>query len=327
MMLVGAVSSIPAIGYAQSDSASPSSASSSTMHQAQAELADFLTGKKAENVKKRLIQTTLILILGYLVCLFLIWIVNRQVRDIKSRHLIRKYIVYFITFVLLNITVFIWIHDIQSLTIIVGVASAGLALALQEVVVCIAGWLLILIRQPFTVGDRIEIGNIKGDVIDIRFLQTSVLEIGNWVSADQSTGRIVNIPNSFVFKHANYNYSRGFEFVWDEMPILLTFESDWRLGKQLLEKIVNEVIEDKNHDLVQRKIRAMADRYMIYYGKLTPIVYTRIQDSGVELTIRYLTEAKRRRANSNALSEAILNAFAEHDNVQFAYPTYRIVKE
>jgi len=299
----------------------------STIEQAKDELTSFLSGDSAQDAKNRLVQTALVIFLGYLVCLVLIWVVNRQVVDIKSRHLIRKYIVYFVSFILLNFTVFIWIHDIQSLTIIVGVASAGLALALQEVVVCIAGWLLILIRHPFTVGDRIEIGGIKGDVIDIRFLQTSVLELGNWVEADQSTGRIVNIPNSFVFKHANYNYSRGFEFVWDEMPILITFESDWRVAKQVLEDVVSNVVGDAQHEEVQRKIKAMADRYMIYYGKLTPIVYTKIKDSGVELTIRYLTEAKRRRFNSNALSEAVLEAFAQQPHVEFAYPTYRIVKE
>jgi len=219
----------------------------------------------------------------------------------------------------------VWVRNISSIAILLGFASAGTALALQEVLLSIAGWFLIIGRRPFEVGDRIELGGVKGDVIDIRLLQTSLLEIGNWVDADQSTGRVVNIPNSVVFKKENYNYSRGFDFIWNETPVLVTFESDWKRGKEIMLAHAHKQAEGME-ERVKKAIRVMANRYMIYYDKLTPIVYVNIKDSGIELTVRYLTEAKRRRATQDELCRAILEDFAKESTVNFAYPTYRIVK-
>lgn len=280
---------------------------------------------ESDPFKKKILGTVFIILFGYLVMFGFIGIINRRVKDIKTRHMVRKNVIYIVTIVLIIVTFFIWIQNINSITIFLGVAGAGLALALQEVILCVAGWLLILIRHPYETGDRVEINGIKGDIIDIRLFQTSLLEIGNWVDADQSTGRIVNFPNSFVYKYENYNYSRGFEFIWHEIPIVVTFESDWKRGKEIMmvhAKKLAEGMEEK----VSRKIDAMRNRYMIFYGKLTPIVYTNIKDSGIELTLRYLTEAKQRRDTQDALCRAILDDFEKEKTVNFAYPTYRIVK-
>lgn len=270
-------------------------------------------------------ETIFVFLIGYALMFSLIGIVNKRVKDIRARHTMRKNIIYLITVLALIIIFFIWIQNLNSITIFFGVASAGVALALQEVILSVAGWLLIMMRHPFEVGDRIELGGVKGDVIDIRLFQTTLLEIGNWVDADQSTGRLVHLPNSFVFKHENYNYSRGFEFIWNELPILLTFESDWRRGKEIMMTHAKRMAEGME-DQVGRKLEEMGKRYMIFYGKLTPIVYVNIKDSGVELTLRYLTEAKRRRSTQDELCRAILDDFNKEPNVNFAYPTYRIVK-
>jgi small-conductance mechanosensitive channel len=276
-------------------------------------------------VRKKTIETIFMVFFGYLFMFGFIGIINRRVKDIKARHMIRKNVIYIVTVTLIVIIFFTWIQNINSITIFLGVAGAGLALALQEVILCVAGWMLILFRHPYETGDRVEINGIKGDIIDIRLFQTSLLEIGNWVNADQSTGRIVNIPNSFVYKYANYNYSRGFEFIWHEIPVLLTFESDWKRGKEIIMGHAKHLAEGQEEQ-VNRKIDAMRNRYMIFYGKLTPIVYVNIKDSGVELTLRYLTEAKQRRSSQDNLCRAILEDFEKEPNVNFAYPTYRIVK-
>ena len=169
-----------------------------------------------ESLQQKLIQTVLAITLCYLLIFILVRISNRRIKNLKARHVIRKNIVYIVNISLILFVILIWIRNIGSITIFLGVASAGIALALQEVILSMAGWFLILMRRPFEVGDRIELGGVKGDVIDIRLFQTSLLEIGNWVDADQSTGRIVNVPNSFVFKKEMYNYNRGFEFIWNE---------------------------------------------------------------------------------------------------------------
>ncbi len=283
-----------------------------------------LKNKRLTNFK--IIQTLFILVLGYIFLFILIKIINGRIRDIKTRHQIRKAAVYSVTLVIMIMIFIIWMQNLSSLTIYLGVLSAGLALALQEVILSIAGWVLILSRRPFELGDRIEMNNVKGDIIDIRMFQTSLLEIGNWVDADQSTGRIVNIPNSMIFKHECYNYSRGFEFIWNEIRILLTFESNWEKGKAIMTEHALKLAEGME-DHIQRKIEAMRNRYMIYYGKLSPIVYVNIKDSGVELTLRYLTEAKKRRSTQDQLCQNVLKDFEKEPDVNFAYPTYRIVKE
>lgn len=276
--------------------------------------------------RKKILQTIVLLLSSYVVLFVIIKFVNTRVKDIKARHVVRKNTAYVITFTVILLIIAIWLQNITYLSIFIGVAGAGLTLALQEVILGIAGWLLILIRRPFEVGDRIEINGIKGDIIDIRLFQTSMLEIGNWVQADQSTGRIVNIPNSFVFKTENYNFSRGFEFIWNEIPILVTFESDWRKARDLILAHARQLAEGQEVN-VRRKIDAMRNRYMIFYGKLTPIVYVNIKDSGVELTLRYLTESKKRRFTQDKLCQAILDDFDKNPDINFAYPTYRIVKE
>ncbi len=276
-------------------------------------------------IQRKIWQTAIAVIVSYLLIFIFVGLVNRQVNDIKARHIFRKNIVYLINFLLLIFIFFLWIQNINSFSLFLGVASAGIALALQEVILCIAGWILILVRRPFEVGDRVELGGVKGDIIDIRIFQTSLLEIGNWVDADHSTGRIVNIPNSAIFKKENYNYSHGFQFIWNEMSVLVTFESNWKHGEEIMMKHACEHAEGMG-ETMQKMIQAMTRRYMIYYGKLTPIVYVRIKESGVELTLRYLTETKKRRATEDQLTRAILQDFSNTPDVNFAYPTYRIIK-
>ncbi|GAB4254004.1 MULTISPECIES: mechanosensitive ion channel family protein [Deferrisoma] len=216
----------------------------------------------------------------------------------------------------------IWIRGFQSVATVLGLLSAGVAIALRDLLVNLAGWLFLVWRRPFEVGDRIQIGAVAGDVIDIRIFQFTLLEIGGWVEADQSTGRIVHVPNGRVFSEAVANYDKGFRYIWNELPVLVTFESDWRRAKEILLEIARTHAGQLG-SAAQEKLRAAARRYMIRYGALTPTVYTAVRDSGVLLTIRYLCEPRRRRGTEQALWEAILEAFAAEPRIDFAYPTRR----
>jgi small-conductance mechanosensitive channel len=197
-----------------------------------------------------------------------------------------------------------------------------LAIAFKDLLVNLAGWVFIMIRKPLSVGDRVQIGEITGDVIDIRIFQFSVIEIGNWVDADQSTGRIVHIPNGMVFNKWQANYTAGFEFIWNEIPVLLTFESDWQKAKQILSDAVNKHAMHLSKE-AELQIKKAAEKFLIFYTKLTPIVYTSVRDSGVLLTMRYLCHVRRRRSTEELIWEEILEQFAKYDNIDFAYPTTR----
>jgi len=158
--------------------------------------------------------------------------------------------------------------------------------------------------------------------VDIRVFQFTIVEIKNWVDADQSTGRIVHIPNSKILREEIANFTTGFEYIWNEIPVLVTFESNWRKAKQLLEDIARTHCEAFTPE-AERQLRKTAQRYLIIAGKLTPIVYTSVRDCGVLLTMRFLTKARQRRGNEQAIWEAILDAFAQHPDIDFAYPTTR----
>jgi small-conductance mechanosensitive channel len=285
-----------------------------------------VTAYLAHPISQRILNTFLVFVIAYLLNFLLIANINRRVTDIRLRHTRRKSAIYIVNFLSIAVILFIWLQNLSSITLILGFLSAGVALALQEVILSIAAWFLIFTRRPFDIGDRIEINGIKGDIIDIRLFQISMLEIGNWVGDEQSTGRIVNVPNSFVFKYPHHNYSHGFEFIWNEIPILVTYESDWKKARQIMEAIAQKQTAGLAES-VHPKIEAMKSRYMIYYGKLTPIVYVNIKDNGVELALRYLTEAKQRRTTQDQICQMILDEFAKDPSIRLASPTFRVVKE
>lgn len=216
----------------------------------------------------------------------------------------------------------LWFKGFQSIATYLGLLSAGLAIALKDLVSNFAGWIFIISRRPFSVGDRIQIGNYAGDVIDTRFFQFTLLEIGNWVNADQSTGRIIHIPNGMVLSEVLANYSKGFQYIWNEVPVLITFESNWEKAKRILLKIANTHAEHLSK-AAEKRVKEASKKFMILYSKLTPIVYTCVKDSGVLLTIRYLCEPQHRRDSEQAIWEDILKEFVQNKDIGFAYPTQR----
>jgi small-conductance mechanosensitive channel len=216
----------------------------------------------------------------------------------------------------------IWVQGSTGLAAYFGILSAGLAIALQDPLTNMAGWIFILARRPFSIGDRIQIGDHAGDVVDIRLFQFTINEIGNWVDADQSTGRIIHVPNGQVFRSPTANYTQEFNFIWDELPVTVTFESDWRAAKEILDEIVGRV-SAMPAERASSEVRKAATRYRLEYKHLTPIVWTAVADIGVTLTMRYLVEPRRRRGIQTQLWEEVLTAFAQRQDIDFAYPTVR----
>lgn len=218
----------------------------------------------------------------------------------------------------------IWIDGVGDLATFLGLASAGLAIALREPIANMAGWGFLLIRKPFTLNDRIEIEGIRGDVVDLRIFAFTLMEIGNWVDAEQSTGRMIHIPNAKVFTNHVANYTQGFQYIWHEIPVVITFESDWEKAKAILSTIV------ETHALTltpetEAEFRSSTKKFKIAVGTLTPTVYTRVVDIGVQLTLRYLTKVRKRRTVEEAVWEDILRAFAAEPDITLAYPTQRVI--
>jgi small-conductance mechanosensitive channel len=265
------------------------------------------------------LMITLVLWILYSLIIKIVWRRTENVRTLYSWRKTSGYIVIVLGVFLIGR---LWFSGFQSIATYLGLLSAGIAIALKDVVSNFAGWLFIISRRPFSVGDRIQIGNHAGDVIDTRFFQFTLMEIGNWVNADQSTGRIIHIPNGMVLSEVLANYSKGFYYIWNEIPVLITFESNWKKAKKILQKIADKDAEQLSK-AAEKRVKEASKKFMILYSRLTPIVYTSVQDSGVLLTIRYLCEPQRRRDSEQAIWEDVLKEFVGHEDIDFAYPTQR----
>lgn len=277
---------------------------------------------RAHRIHSNMLWTLVVVVAVFIVGRVLEHALVRRATDLEGRHKARRAIAWIRAIVLVICIVPIWTTGAGQFGLFLGFVGAGVALSLQETLLCIAGWMLIVIKKPFDVGDRIELSGLIGDVIDIRVFQTSVLEVGNWVGAEQSTGRILNIPNSAVFRRFNANYTRGFPFIWNEQTIIVTFESDWKRAKEIMSK---QAVEEagKIENEVRRQIEAMKGQYAIRYDHLNPTVYTHIADHGVGLTLRYLCPARKRRDFARRINEGILEDFTREPSIALAYPTTR----
>jgi len=274
------------------------------------------------DLQYKIIVSVIIIIVILIIQRLLKKLLIHRIVDLKVRYQWQKISLYLAVFLIIISLSNVWLELFGSMGTFLGLLSAGIAIALKDPLVNMVSWAFILIRQPFKVGDRIQIGKVAGDVIDIRLFQFSIMEIGNWVDAEQSTGRIIHIPNGIVFTEPQANYTAEFQYIWNEIPVLVTFESDWKKAKQILADIVN------HHGILlsteaEKQIKEAAKRFLIFYNKLTPIVYTSVKDSGVMLTLRYMCDPRERRSIEEKIWEDILNKFAECDDIDFAYPTQR----
>lgn len=275
----------------------------------------------AETVNKAVFTLgaiVVIFLLRYLTLRF----IDSMAEDHQAQYRARKIINYTATAIFIITMAFIWVDAFQDLPTYLGLVSAGIAIALADVLKNMAGWVFILSRRPFQVGDRVEVTGLKGDVVDVRLFRFTLMEVSGWVEAEQSTGRLVHVPNGVVFSQPVANYTEGFAYVWEEVPILVTFESDWKLAEQLVLQALADEAPDVER-IAGPRIRETARRYSIRIGTLTPTVYVSVKDSGVLLTARFLVETRTRRGREDRVWRAVLEAFAENPSVELAYPTVR----
>lgn len=273
-------------------------------------------------LKKLLLSAVLFVILTF-IKLLSNYIIRKRVKDDVKFYRWNRVTLYIYSALCIILIGSVWIKGISSITTFLGLASAGIAIAMHDTIANLAGWVFIVSQKPFKTGDRIEVNGIIGDVIDVRVLQFSMVECGNWVDADQSTGRIIHIPNNKALRDPIANYEIGFKYIWNEIPVLLTFESDWKIAKKILEKVAADNVLHLSEG-AQQQIKKAAKRYMIFYDKLTPIVYTSVKESGVLLTLRYLVSPRKRRPSEHQIWETILEEFYNEKNIELAYPTRRI---
>lgn len=282
-----------------------------------------------------LLKNTALIKLGIIVVgLLSIWIIRKiihkkvlsKIKD-NDKHYKAEKLSSFLGYVLsLLVLILVFSDKLGGVTVALGVAGAGIAFALQEVIASFAGWLAIMFGNFYKTGDRVQLGGIKGDVMDIGVLRTTIMETGQWVDGDLYNGRIVLIANSFVFKEPVFNYSGDFPFLWDEIKIPIQYGSNYEMATKIFEDVGNEVAGDLSIQSKEQWVH-LQNKYRLEEAQTEPMVSLFANDNWVEFTLRFVVSYKKRRAIKTALFTQILKRIeATNGTVKFASATFQLVQ-
>ena len=239
----------------------------------------------------------------------------------------KKIVMNTIYVIIFLIFVFTFSDRFEGFYTTLGLAGAGITFALREVIVSFAGWFAILFGDFFKVGDRVLLGGIKGDVIDLGILRTTLMEIGDWVEGDQYNGRIVRVANSFIFTSPVYNYSANFQFVWDEIKVPIRFGSDNALVRKILDDVADEVIGEVSAQAKEAWYN-MRKRFQLEDATLEHQTFMVFNDNWVEFSLRYVVDIKKRRLIKDRLFTRLLEEIEKYpERIELASETFEIVRD
>jgi small-conductance mechanosensitive channel len=230
----------------------------------------------------------------------------RHFGRVDERYRVRKFIV-FSGYIAIVLFVSILFEDrLGRLSFALGVAGAGVAVALQDVLASIAGAFSIGFSKLYTVGDRVQIGDTRGDVIDIGLLRTTLMEVGSWVGRDLYSGRLVRIPNNVVLKNSVFNYSQGFRFIWDQIKVVLTIASDAAAARVMLLRVAHEVIGEYLVE-AQNSWNAVSEDYRSENPPIEPVVSLAVNSGSLEFTLNYVVDYTKRTTMQDRLFAKIVD--------------------
>jgi small-conductance mechanosensitive channel len=214
----------------------------------------------------------------------------------------------------------LWAKLLPHASTFLGLVGAGLAVALREPLLSIAGRIAIFLGHMYTAGDRIEINKLSGDVIDVGFFYTRMMEIGNWIGGDQYSGRIIQFANAQVFGASVFNYTRNFAYIWDEIKLPITYASNIKTATELLKSVGGKYTREFMQD-AEPQIEKMQRIFMVPRFEVEPVVFMKVTDNWVELTLRYLVDPKKRRAASSYMFGEVFQKIREHRDIEIASST------
>lgn len=262
----------------------------------------------------------------YLLITWLKRILRRRLPDSSMKYKSEKGIEVLGYLLIILVTITYFTGSIKDLGLALGLLTAGITITLQELILSIAGSFYIFLLRVYKPGDRIEINGIKGDVIDIDSMYTTMMEIGEWVSGDNYSGRIVKLSNAFVFRGPVYNYSQDFPFVWDEFNIPIHYGSDIEEAKAIVLAVANEVLSKYVQDSVTNW-KTVVRRYYIENAQVEPTLAIKMTDNWIEFNLRYIVDYKKRRNTKSLLNEEICKRIQATDGrVNLGSTTYEILR-
>lgn len=266
---------------------------------------DFLQTWLYDPTVGKAIGTLLVVIIVVMMVRTTQRLLGRYIENSERRYRVRKLVTfggYILAAFLLSL---VFSDKLGGLTVFLGVAGAGIAFALQEVIASAAGWVAMSFGRFYNVGDRVQLGGIKGDVIDVGVLRTTLMECGAWINGDQYNGRIVRVANSFIFKEPVFNYSSDFPFLWDEITIPIKYGSHYQLAREGFQKALEDITGQHAKEL-KAQWRKMTDQYMLEDARLDPMVTLNMKESFAEFSLRYVVDYKQRRSTKDKICVLIL---------------------
>jgi small-conductance mechanosensitive channel len=248
----------------------------------------------------------------------------KRIKVSKTRYSFKKTVSIVYLVVLAAVVINIWVDSTQSLLVSYGIIAAGLAVALQDLFKNFVGGIIIFVTGIYRVGDRIEINSRKGDVIDIDILYTTLMEMGEWMSGDQATGRLTIIPNGYILSGSVNNYTKDHDFLWDEISVPITYDSDWREAVTTILTVVRKETGPVAYD-AERSLSNLEEKYYLPRRVVEPAVFITLTDNWINFNIRYMTVVRERRMTKNKLSRLILDEIEKSDRITLASTTIDIV--
>ena len=250
-------------------------------------------------------------------------IAKKVIKNRKTQFTFNKAILIISGAILLIFIIQIWVENTESLVISYGILAAGIAIALQDLFRNFVGGILIALTSIYKIGDRIEVEGSIGDIMDISILNTTMMEIKGWIDAEQPTGRLIIVPNAIVISGKIFNYTKDHNFIWDEIRVSLTYESDWKAAiNSFLEIVTTETREITMQ--AEAEVERLGEKYYLPKKVTEPSVYVKLKDNRVELSIRYVADTKTRRIQSDILHRKILDDIAVAKNYAIASATMEV---
>ncbi|MFO7918608.1 MAG: mechanosensitive ion channel [Anaerolineae bacterium] len=276
------------------------------------------------DIIRKTISSAIVLSLTFVIHRVIARLLRLRIRDSTDSHTLRM-LTRNTLFVLSGLLVLaIWLGAGSNFAVSMGVFGAGIAFASQEVIGSFAGYLNIVIGGVFHIGERIRIGDVVGDVVDISMLRTTVMEIEGWVRADQYTGRMVTVANRMIFSESVFNYTQHWPYLWDEITFPITYDSDWRLAGQILLEHGQEHTNDLQKQ-AQTTFEELRRRYPLQEAAVEPSLYVVMTDNWIEMTLRYVVDPHERRVVASNLHHDILQHFESEDEITVASATFEVV--
>ncbi len=269
------------------------------------------------------VGTAIVLIAAFLITAIGNKVLNARIHNPRVHYRYRQLLSTAVTVVSVLFIAILWARLIPHHGTFFGLMGAGLAIALREPLLSIAARIAIFAGRIYDVGDRVQIGTSSGDVIDIGFIYTRIMEIGNWIGGDQYSGRILQFPNAQIFGSGVFNYTRDFQYIWDEIQLNITYDSNLQAATDILTEAASGYTKEFLQG-AQQQLARMQQYFVVPDFELKPQVYIKVTTNWVGLTMRYVVDPRKRRGASTFLYRTVFESVQKRDDITIGTDTMEI---